>query len=215
MGLKVYSPNEQLISFNYIEDGGMLNPWWYMNQVVSYKFSSRAGNKTQLKQLINTCRSLNLRIYADININSMTGQGIDRYDDHINYNEGTNSCDHWGSRESTGGSPFWTVGFRYENNPYTGLEPGLEYPAVPYFPSDFHCDYTINNYFDANDLNGGWVSGLADLNTEKEFVQQRIVDFYIELLSIGFSGFSLQNAKHIYPSTHATLFRKLKIGLGK
>ena len=213
MGLKVYSPNEQLISYNYIEDG-MLNPWWYMTQVVSYKFSSRAGNKTQLKQLINTCRSLNLRIYADININSMTGHGMDRYDDHINYNEETKSCDHWGSRESTGGSPFWTVGFRYENNPYTGLEPGLEYPAVPYFPSDFHCDYTINNYFDANDLNGGWVSGLADLNTEKEFVQQRIVDFYIELLSIGFSGFSLQNAKHIYPSTHAILFQKLKIGLG-
>ena len=213
MGLKVFTPNEHLLSYNFIEDG-MLNPWWYMTQVVSYKFTSRFGDKTQLKKMINTCRSLNLRIYADININSMTGGGYDSYDDHRNYIEDSNICDHWGARDSSGGSPFWTVGGRYENNPYTGLEPGLEYPSVPYFPSDFHCNYSINNYQDANELDGGWVSGLVDLNTDKEYVQQRIVDFYVELLSIGFSGFSLQNSKHIYPSTHAILFKKLKISLG-
>ena len=104
--------------------------------------------------------------------------------DHRNGNE----------KDSTSGSSFWTVGFRYENNSYTGLEPGLEYPSVPYFPSDFHCKSKITNWQDSGELNGGWISGnLADLNAEKEGVQQRIAGYFVELLSIGFSGLNIQN----------------------
>ena len=51
-------------------------------------------------------------------------------------------------------------------------------------PSYFHCKYDITNWGDPIELNGGWVSGLADLNTEKDSVQQRIVDYFVELLSI-------------------------------
>ena len=211
MGLKVYSPNEHLFNYNNIEDE-VLNPWWYINQAVSYKLNSRMGTRKQLKKMINTCRSYNVRIYADIVINHMTGHGYDMYDDHRS-SSGDN-CFHWNEKGSTGGSPFWTVGYRYENNPYTGLEPGLEYPAVPYFPSDFHCKWDITTWDDAEELNMGWISGLADLNTDKENVQQRIVDYFVELLSIGFSGFSLPNAKHIFPKTHAILFKKLKESLG-
>ena len=85
---------------------------------------------------------------------------------------------------------------------------------MPYFPSDFHCKNDITNWNDAAELNGGWLSGLADLNTEKEYVQERIVYYFIDLLSIGFSGLSLPSAKHIYPSTFATIFKKLKESLG-
>ena len=211
MGLKVYSPNEHISNNNNVQDE-MLNPWWYINQPVSYKLTSRMGDRKQLKKMINTCRKNNLRIYADITINHMTGHGYDMYDDHRNGNE--NECFHWNEKGSTDGSPFWTIGFRYENNPYTGLEPGIEYPSVPFFPSDFHCKNDITNWNDAAELNGGWLSGLADLNTEKEYVQERIVYYFIDLLSIGFSGLSLPSAKHIYPSTFATIFKKLKESLG-
>ncbi len=181
MGLKIYSPNEHVQTFITIEDE-MLNPWWYINQPVSYKLNSRMGNRKQLKKLINTCRKYNLRIYADVVINHMTGSGYDMYDDHRSGDE--NNCFHWFEKGSTAGSPFWTIGGRYENNPYTGKEPGMEYPSVPYFPSDFHCKYGITNCGDPIEINGGWVSGFADLNTEKDSVQQRIVDYFVELLSI-------------------------------
>ena len=211
MGIKIYSPNEHLQNFNNIEDE-MLNPWWFINQPVSYKLHSRMGNKRQLKNMINICRSYNLRIYADIVINHMTSSGYDMYDDHRSgYG---NDCFHWNEKDSTAGSPFWTVGFRYENNSYTGLEPGLEYPSVPYFPSDFHCRSGITNWQDSGELNGGWITELADLNTEKEYVQQRIADYFCELLSIGFSGLSIPNAKHIYPQSFASIFKKLKDNLG-
>ena len=211
MGLKVYSPNEHLFNYKDSEDN-VLNPWWFINQPVSYKLNSRMGTRKQLKKMINTCRAYNLRIYADVIINHMTGHGNDMYEDHKVKNG--NDCIHFGEKGSTGGSPFWTVGFRYENNPYTGLEPGLEYPAVPYFPSDFHCKWDITLWDDSGELDGGWISGLADLNTKKENVQQRIVDFFVELLSIGFSGFSIPNSKHILPRFHASIFRKLKDSLG-
>ena len=211
MGLKIYSPNEHVLTFISVEDE-MLNPWWYINQPVSYKLNSRMGDRKQLKKLINTCRKNNLRIYADVVINHMTGSGYDMYDDHRSGNEA--DCFHWFEKGSTGGSPFWTTGGRYENNPYTGKKPGLEFPSVPYFPSDFHCKYDITNWGDPIELNGGWINGLSDLNTDKERVQQRIVDYFVELLSIGFSGISIPNSKHIYPSTHAVIFKKLKDSLG-
>ena len=211
MGLKVYSPNEHLLTYD-LEEGGVLNPWWYINQPVSYKFNSRMGNQKQLKKMINTCRKYNLRIYADIIINHMTGSGNDMYDDHRSGD--SYNCAHWGEKTSSGGSPFWTVGFRYENNTYTGLEPGLEYPSVPFFPSDFHCVSDITNWGESSELDGGWIVGLADLNTEKENVQQRIADYYVDLLSIGFSGFSMPNSKHIFPKSHAIIFQKLKNNLG-
>ena len=213
MGLKIYSPNEHLINYKNIEDE-MLNPWWCIRQPVSYKLNSRMGDKKQLKNMINKCRSYNLRIYADIVINHMTREGYDMYDDHRSGEE--NNCFHWNEKGSTAGSPFWTTGFRYENNPYTGLEPGIEYPAVPYFPSDFHCKNSINDWNDLTKLNSGWLEDgtYTDLNTEKEYVQQRISDFFMELLSIGFSGISLQDAKHIFPESFGSIFQKLKESLG-
>ena len=59
MGLKRYSPNEHVQTFITIEDE-MLNPWWYINQPVSYKLNSRMGNRKQLKKLINTYLMLDI-----------------------------------------------------------------------------------------------------------------------------------------------------------
>ena len=40
------------------------------------------------------------------------------------------------------------------------------------------------------------------------------MDKFVDVLSIGFSGFSLPNSKHIFPRSHAIIFQKLKESLG-
>ena len=211
MGVKVYSPNEHLLTFDLVENG-VLNPWWYMTQTVSYKLHSRLGDKKQLKKMINTCRKYNIRIYAGIVINHMTGGGNDMYDDHRAGNE--KYCTHWGPKSGSAGSPFWTVTNRYENNTYTGKRPVVEYPSIPYFPSDFHCRTDTKDWFNIDELVNGWLSGMADVNTEKEYVQQRIADFFTELISIGMSGVSIANGKQMLPSSIGAIFKKVKQNFG-
>lgn len=57
-----------------------------------------------------------------------------------------------------------------------------------YGPTDFHCERALNSWTDPLDLNAGWLSGLTDLNTEKDNVQERIADYLTDLIGIGFSG---------------------------
>jgi len=41
----------------------------------------------------------------------------------------------------------------------------------------------------------GWLTGLVDLNTERENVQERIADYLTDLIGIGLSGFRVDAAK--------------------
>ena len=211
MAAKVFPPSESILSFETVEEGE-LNPWYFLYQPVSYRLKSRMGDKKQLKNLINTCRKHNVRIYADAVINHMSGNGNDMYKDHRNSRG--NYCAHWGPKSGSAGSPWWTTGWQFENNKYTGLRPGLEFPAVPYFNSDFHCERSLNSWSDGNILNTGWLSGLTDLNTGKDYVRQRIADYITELLSMGISGVRIDAAKHIHPTDLAAIFKKLKDNLG-
>ena len=210
MAVKVFPCQEAILTFDTVEDGE-LNPWWFLYQPVSYRLKSRMGDKKQFKNMINTCRKNGVRVYADAVINHMAGNGNDMYADHRNW---SGSCIHWGPKNGSAGSPWWTTGWQYEENPYSGKKPGLEFPSVPYFASDFHCDRACNAWTNPFILNYGWLSGLTDLNTEKEYVQQRIADYITELLSIGVSGVRIDAAKHIYPSSLASIFKKLKNNLG-
>ena len=200
LGLKVFTPNEHLQSVDAVE-GGVLNPWWYGTQTVSYKFESRYGNKKQLKKMINKCRSKNVRVYAEVVINHMTGEGNDCYDNH---------CDNQPEKRGSGGSPFWTFGNINENNPYTNQKFQNEYPSIPYFPSDFHCFGEIVDWDDPIQLCNGYLVGLVDVNTEKEYPRQRIADFFTELISIGFSGISIPNVRHIPSFSMAQILKKFK-----
>ena len=207
LGVKIFSPNEQILT-DELKEGSSLNPWWYGTQVVSFKFNSRYGNKKNLKAMINKCRSFNVRVYAETVINHLTGGGNDMYDDHV-----SESCDHWGPKTGSGGSPCWTISFRSGNNPITNERPEIEYPAIPYFPSDFHCSFDFSDT-DFDGMTNGWPFGMADINTEKEYVQQRIADYYTELLSIGISGISIPNALYIKKESHAAILSILKENLG-
>ena len=209
MGVKIFPPNEAILTYDIVEDGE-LNPWWYFYQTISYKLESRLGNKLKLKNMINKCKTYNIRIYSEVVINQMVGNGNDMYNYHLN-----SDCSTYGGKTGSAGSPFWTTRSRNENNSYTNQIPVLEFPAVPYFASDFHCIKEITNYYDPDQLNTGWVGGdLIDLNTEKEYVQQRIADFLTELISIGISGISVNNTKHISPTDFSQIFKRLKVNLG-
>lgn len=212
LGVKLFPHQEQIMSQQPFENE--LNPWSFMYQPVSYRLDGRMGSRDTLRQTINKCRSYGLRVYADAVVNHMSGCGNDM-SDHRNPDAG---CTTWPGKNSSAGenqSPFYTHCWTYEYNDYTGKPNNvLEFPGVPYGPMDFHCEKALNAWTDPNNLNTGWLVGLSDLDTSKDFVRQRIADFFIDLLSIGFSGFRIDAAKHIHPNDLAVIFAKFKEGLG-
>jgi alpha-amylase len=72
----------------------------------------------------------------------------------------------------------------------------------------------LNSWTDAFQLNNGWLVGLADLDTESDYVRERIAAYFTDLLSVGFSGFRMDAAKHIQPASIAAIFAKFKANLG-
>ncbi|KAJ4455343.1 putative alpha amylase domain protein [Paratrimastix pyriformis] len=237
LGVKVFPPTEQVMAYN-LPFNGDLNPWyfmyqpaiiaiicpitslffarpqWYfMYQPASYRLQGRMGTRDELRHMINTCRKAGVRIYADAVVNHMVGSGNDANPHHRNGGAG---CAYWPQKNSSAPdpSPFYTQGFAYLYNDNTGLSPTQEFPAVPYGPLDFHCERTLSSWSDPLILNAGWLVGLADLNTEREYVQQRIADYFSDLMGIGFSGIRIDAAKHIQPADLTAIFAKFKSNMG-
>lgn len=72
----------------------------------------------------------------------------------------------------------------------------------------------MNSWSDPFDLNFGWLEGLSDLATETSYVRNRIADYFSDLISIGFSGFRIDAAKHICPDDLAAIFSLFKERMG-
>ena len=77
-----------------------------------------------------------------------------------------------------------------------------EYPGL-YTRADFHnCQLTpsgqIQNYRDLAQVQTCELLGLSDLDTKSEKVQQNIVGYLNDLLSLGVAGFRIDAAKHIF-----------------
>jgi alpha-amylase len=212
MGVKVFPVMEQVMSTEPFQN--FLNPWYFMYQPVSYRLQGRMGTRDDLRAMISTCRALGVRVYADAVVNHMSGGGNDANEHHRNPNAG---CAKWGNKTSSmpeGHSPFYTQDFTYTVGEHTGKQPLQEFPAVPYGPLDFHCERALNSWTDPLDLNAGWLTGLTDLNTERENVQERIAAYFTDLIGIGFSGFRIDAAKHIKPDDLVAIFAKFKRNLG-
>eukprot|EP00604_Paraphysomonas_vestita_P002409 CAMPEP_0174819370 /NCGR_PEP_ID=MMETSP1107-20130205/2556_1 /TAXON_ID=36770 /ORGANISM="Paraphysomonas vestita, Strain GFlagA" /LENGTH=368 /DNA_ID=CAMNT_0016032727 /DNA_START=768 /DNA_END=1874 /DNA_ORIENTATION=+ len=149
----------------------------------------------------------------------MTGGGNDANPKHRNPNAG---CTTWGIKNSSlvtpggasGPSPMFTQNYIYSTNEYTTYPASQEFPAAHLGPTDFHCERPLNSWNDPLQLNAGWLSGLTDLNTEKENVRGRIADYLTDLISIGFSGFRIDAAKHISPDNLVAILTKLRNNLG-
>ncbi|RYG69973.1 hypothetical protein EON64_01395 [archaeon] len=221
LGVKLFPAQEQVMSLETFNND--LNPWYFAYQPVSYRLQGRMGNRDQLRIAIQTCRSLGVRVYADAVINHMTGGGNDANPQHRNPNAG---CATWGGKNNslsmnslnsaieTGPSPMYTQSYVYTESNYTGKPPSQEFPAAHLGPTDFHCERALNSWTDPLTLNAGWLSGLTDINTEKESVQNRIADYMTDLLSIGFSGFRIDAAKHISPDDLVGILTKLRNNMG-
>jgi alpha-amylase len=165
-----------------------------------------------------------VRMYADAVINHMTGGGNDANPAHRNPDAG---CATWGTKNSSlninsmntapssdGPSSMYTQSYVYTEGSYTGKPASQEFPAAHLGPTDFHCERPLNSWTDPLDLNAGWLSGLVDINTEKDNVQERIADYMTDLLSIGFSGFRIDAAKHVAPDDLVAILTKFRNNLG-
>ena len=211
LGVKVFPHQEQVMSTQPFENE--LNPWYFMYQPVSYRLQGRMGSRTQFRNMIKTCRSYGVRVYADAVVNHMSGGGNDAQE-HRNPSA---SCTYWPGKQSSAnetGSPYYTPSYTFGTNSWGEPRNVLEYPAVPYGPMDFHCDKACNSWANPMNLNTGWLTGLTDLDTSKEYVRQRIADYFVDLLSIGVTGFRVDAAKHIHPTDLAAIFKKFKDGMG-
>ncbi|OHT02941.1 Alpha amylase, catalytic domain containing protein [Tritrichomonas foetus] len=211
LGVKLFPHQEQVMSTQPFENE--LNPWYFMYQPVSYRLQGRMGSRDQLRKMIKTCRSYGLRVYADAVVNHMSAAGNDAQE-HRNPSA---SCVRWPGKQSSANetqSPYYTASYTFGYKSWGEPNNVLEYPAVPFGPMDFHCDKSLNAWTDGNLLNTGWLVGLTDLDTGKDYVRQRIADYFIDLLSIGFSGFRIDAAKHIHPDDLVIIFKKFKDGLG-
>eukprot|EP00727_Mastigamoeba_balamuthi_P001303 m51a1_g1117 hypothetical protein (851) ;mRNA; f:163061-166336 len=210
-GVKVFPMQEQVMSLQPFND--IMNPWYFMYQPVSYRFEGRMGTHEDLRQMIYTCRKYGVRVYADAVINHMVGSGND-INPHHRYPNG--GCTYWPNKNSSAEqmSPFYSQGFTYTYNQHTGKNPLQEFPAVPYGPLDFHCERALGSWNDPLILNAGWLTGLTDLHTGRENVRERIADYLTSILSIGFSGFRIDAAKHIQPDDLVAILTKLRRNMG-
>ncbi|KAJ7277474.1 glycoside hydrolase superfamily [Mycena rebaudengoi] len=209
-GVRIWPPSESVFS-DFWAQTNERNPWWFVYQPVSYRLISRHGDVNALRSMIVTCRANGVRVYADAVVNHMSGGG----NDILNHRgSGSGDCGPYGPKNGTAGSPFYTHTSTYQFSPQTGLKPGLEFPAVPYGPTDFHCDRVLNAFTDPFQLNYGWLVGLSDLNTEHAYVQDRISAYFATLLSMGFSGFRIDAAKHMGPKNIAQILARLKTKMG-
>ncbi|PPQ72965.1 hypothetical protein CVT24_000167 [Panaeolus cyanescens] len=208
MGVKVWAPNEHVWGSHYYEPDGQFRPWYFVYQPVSYRLHSRMGTRAELRAMINSCRAAGVRVYADAVINHMSGQGTDVQNHRVG------NCQLYSGHNATDYSPYYTSGNTFLINPFTGTRPTMEYPAVPYGPTDFHCERSLNDWNSGELITRGWLVGLTDLNTEKPYVQDRIATYLADLLSIGFSGFRVDAAKHIAPKSLAEILARLKNKMG-
>ncbi|TMW56820.1 hypothetical protein Poli38472_006830 [Pythium oligandrum] len=211
MGVKINPPQETVLSDVWMKEG-QRNPWYLIYQPVSYRLFSRMGSRDELRSMIETCRANGVRVYADAVINHMSPGGNDVNPTHRSGS--AESCSKWGAHSSAIGSPYFTHTGQFQVNNFTHQAPAMEFPAVPYGPSDFHCEMGIEDYNDAYQLANGWLVGLSDLDTSKDYVRERIAQFIVDLLGIGFSGVRIDAMKHIHPADIAAIYGKLNQYMG-
>lgn len=91
-----------------------------------------------------------------------------------------------------------------------------EYPGL-YTREDFHnCNLTpddqIANYRDLAQVQTCELLGLSDLDQKRENVQNQILGFLNDLLSLGVAGFRIDAAKHIYAPDLKVIIDRLPVG---
>lgn len=212
LGVKLFPVHEQVMSTQPFEN--VMNPWYFMYQPVSYKLDGRMGTREELQSLINTCRSLGVRVYNDIILNHFSGAG----NDLLNHRNPSAGCATWGNKTSSAPverqSPYYTHAYTYQYNINTGEAPSNEFPGAGIGPEDFHCERSLGSWSDLFILNNGWLVGLTDIDTSKDNVRERQAAYIVEMISMGISGFRIDAAKHVSPEDISGIMKKVQAKLG-
>ncbi len=173
-------------------DGIAPNGWWMFYQPAGFQLNesedNALGTKAEFIEMCDKAHELGLKIIVDAVINHM---GTD--DDHVGLydNDSTDPMDHVNPRaaefepELLAAKAFhdpW-VDMTYKENYWDGWS-----------------DYDIEE-----DLTQHCTSGLPDLATETQLVQDTIYDYFVELVEAGADGFRFDAAKHI-ETIHDTYF---------
>merc|ERR1712012_1490530 len=75
-----------------------------------------------------------------------------------------------------------------------------DYPGVPFSSLDFHQPYCeIQNYGDPNEVRNCYLVSLNDLDGGKDYVRQKIADYFNDCIDIGVKGFRVDASKHMWP----------------
>ncbi|CAD6194272.1 unnamed protein product [Caenorhabditis auriculariae] len=164
-------------------------PWWVRYQPVSYTLTSRSGDESQFKDMVNRCNKVGVRIIVDVVLNHMVG---------IGQKSGT------GGISSSGSSSF------------DGTHGVETFPGVPYSKTDFNdfrCDGDIqgSDYQNsAEHVKNCRLVGLLDLNQGSTYVQQQIVAYLNKLVDYGVAGFRCDASKHMWPEDMETFLNSVK-----
>ena len=83
----------------------------------------------------------------------------------------------------------------------SGFDGGsMDYPGVPFSNWDFHQPYCeIQNYQNVDEVRNCYLVSLNDLDGGKDYVRQKIADYFNDLMNIGVSGFRVDASKHMWP----------------
>lgn len=175
-GVQVSPPNENAVVTN------PNRPWWERYQPVSYTLKTRSGNEQEFRDMVATCNKNNVRIYADVVFNHMTGNVTGTGTAGTQFNGGT--CDY----------------------------PGVPYPACKDFHGSDVChsyDGNIHNYSNPNEVRNCRLVGLLDLRQSLEYVRSKIAQYLNHLIDLGVAGFRVDAAKHMWPEDLANIVSRL------
>ncbi len=173
-------------------DGIAPNGWWMFYQPAGFQLNesedNALGTKAEFIEMCKEAKKYGVKIIVDAVINHM---GTD--DDHVGVydNASTDPMKHVNPRaaqfepELLAAKAFHSpwVNMTYKENYWDG-----------------YSDYDIEE-----DLTQHCTSGLPDLATETQLVQDTIYDYFVELIEAGADGFRFDAAKHIETS-HDTYF---------
>ncbi|XP_046578652.1 alpha-amylase-like [Haliotis rubra] len=109
---------------------------------------------------------------------------------------GDSVINHMASSSSSG---YGTAGSMYNGS-------GLQFPGVPFGPSDFNdgstchsADLNIHDFHNVGEVRNCRLLGLVDLKLDKTSVRDKVIAYLNNLVDMGIAGFRLDAAKHMWP----------------
>jgi alpha-amylase len=167
-GVQVAPPQDS-VQRQHLGDGSdtILHPWWEVYQAVDYALTSRMGDGPQFRSMVATCRRAGVKVYVDAVVNHATGQGDTSYGGQ-HYTHFTYPAAGWTYRS-----------FHHKGGACPSASGGID---------DFNNQRQVRSCE---------LVGLADLNTGRGFVRDRLAAYLNKLIGYGVSGFRVDAAKHI------------------